>query len=140
MGRNPADAVTAPRPDRKEMKTFGEDQVRQLFEATEDDRLHALWVLLATTGLRLGEAIGLRWQDIDLQAQTLTVRSSLQRQKEAGIVFVEPQTRTSRRSISLPDGTVAALQAHRSASSKRGCRPAAPGRTLTWSSAAGTAA
>jgi integrase len=44
------------------MKTLNEDHVRRLFEATEDDRLHALWVLLATTGLRLGEAIGLQWQ------------------------------------------------------------------------------
>jgi integrase len=95
------------------MKTLSEDQVRRLFEATTADRLHGLWILLATTGLRLGEAIGLRWQDVDLGAQTLTVRRALQRQREAGLVFVEPKTKTSRRSISLPDGTARALQGHR---------------------------
>ncbi|HXH23288.1 MAG TPA: site-specific integrase [Dehalococcoidia bacterium] len=113
VGRNACDAVTPPRPERSEMKTLSEEQVRRLFEASADDRLHALWVLLATTGLRLGEAIGLRWQDIDFALQTLTVRRALQRQRGAGLVFVEPKTRRSRRTIALPNGTIAAIQAHR---------------------------
>jgi integrase len=113
VGRNACAAVTPPRPERSEMKTLSEDQVRRLFEASSNDRLHALWVLLATTGPRLGEAIGLRWQDIDFASRTLTIRRALQRQRGAGLVFVEPKTRYSRRSIALPDGTVAALQIHR---------------------------
>ena len=41
--------------------------------APADDRLHALWVLLATTGMRRGEALGLRWSDVDLDAGRLRV-------------------------------------------------------------------
>lgn len=95
------------------MKTLNEEQVRTLFEASSQDRLHALWVLLVTTGLRLGEAIGLQWQDLDLEQGKLVVRRSLQRQRQAGLVFVEPKTRASRRTVHLPSGTAAALRAHR---------------------------
>jgi integrase len=64
--RNPADAVSRPRPIRKEIKTLSFSEVQRLFEITKPDRRHALWVVLATTGLRLGEALGLTWDDIDL--------------------------------------------------------------------------
>lgn len=113
LGRNPADAVSVPRPERAPMKTLSEEQVQELFLTTEDNRLHALWVLLPTTGLRLGEALGLQWQDVDLQNQVITVQRAMQRQREAGIVLVEPKTRTSRRNVHPPAGTAEALSAHR---------------------------
>jgi integrase len=56
IARNPADTAKPPRPGREEMKTLSQTQVQQLFTMTAQDRLHALWVLLITTGLRLGEA------------------------------------------------------------------------------------
>ncbi len=55
-------------------------------------RLHALWVLLTTTGLRLGEARGLQWSDIDFANGRLVVNRALQRQTGSGYVFVEPKT------------------------------------------------
>ena len=64
-------AVSRPRADRPEIRTLSIADLRVLFEATKRDRLHALWVLLATTGLRLGEALGLAWKDIDLLAGRL---------------------------------------------------------------------
>jgi integrase len=78
LARNPADAATPPRPHRHEMHTLSALQVRMLFAATETDRLRSLWVLLATTGLRSGEAVGLIWQDLDLDAGRLTVCRALQ--------------------------------------------------------------
>jgi integrase len=113
LGRNPSQAVNVPRPQRREMRTFDEEQVRRLFEATADHRLHGLWVLLVTTGLRLGEALGLRWEDIDLTAGRLVVKRALQRQREAGLVFVEPKSAKSRRTVHLAGGTVATLREHR---------------------------
>ncbi|MPZ51036.1 MAG: tyrosine-type recombinase/integrase [Dehalococcoidia bacterium] len=113
LGRNPSEAVSVPRPERHEMKTLSEAQVQKLFASTSDDRMHALWVLLTTTSLRLGEACGLQWQDVDLERGSLTVRRALQRQKGVGFVFVEPKTRLSRRKVHLPPGTVAVLAAHR---------------------------
>jgi integrase len=113
IGRNPCDAVSAPRADRQEMKTFDETQVKRLFEASKDDRLHALWVVLVTSGVRLGEAIGLQWQDLDLSRGSITINRSLQRQREAGVVLVEPKTKASRRKVFLAASTMAALDEHR---------------------------
>jgi integrase len=113
LGRNPTEAVSVPRAEQTEMKTLNEEQVRALFEVTAADRLHALYVLLATTGLRLGEATGLRWQDVDMAKGTVTVRRALQRQRGAGLVFVEPKTKTSRRNVYLANGAVEALSGHR---------------------------
>ena len=59
-------------------------------------------MVLVTTGLRLGEAIGLQWQDLDLLNKALTVNRSLQRQREAGVVLVEPKTKASRRKVYWP--------------------------------------
>jgi integrase len=55
------------------------DEVHRLLEATRDDRMHALWRLALATGLRLGELLGLAWEDVDLEGHAITVRSQLQR-------------------------------------------------------------
>jgi integrase len=113
MLRNPTEAVTVPRPSRREMQTLTEEEVRRLFEGSQDHRLHALWVLLATTGLRLGEALGLLWTDIDVASGRLVVNRALQRQPGVGYVFVEPKTARSRRTVYLAPGTLRALSEHR---------------------------
>lgn len=111
--RNPTDAVSSPRPVRVEMKTLTHDEVQQLFASSEGDRLHALWVVMATTGLRVGEATGFRWDDLDASAGRLTVRRALQRQRDRGLVFVEPKTARSRRTLQLAPIAVSALEDHR---------------------------
>ncbi len=113
LGVNPTEAVDVPRAERNEMKTLTEDEVRRLFIATAGEPLHALWVLLGTTGLRIGEALGLKWEDIDLEAGRLTVKRALQRQHGNGLVLVEPKTAKSRRTVYFPEGTVDALKEHR---------------------------
>jgi integrase len=115
VGRNVTDLVRAPRPEAREMRTLTAEQLAALFSATETagDRLHALWVLLATTGLRLGEALGLRWEDVDLTGGRLTVTRALQRQRGQGMQFVEPKSAAGRRTVFLSQVAVAALRAHR---------------------------
>jgi len=113
LARNPTDTVAVPRPDKREMQTLTQEQVQQLFAATAGDRWHALWVVLVSAGLRLGEATGLRWDDVDLSAGTMSVRRSLQFQTGLGLVFVEPKTTRSRRTVHLAPGAVAALREHR---------------------------
>jgi integrase len=66
-----------------------------------------------TMGLRLGEALGLKWEGVDFKNQRLVVRRALQRQRDNGLVFVEPKTAKSRRTVYFPGGTGAALKAHR---------------------------
>ena len=112
MMRNPVDGVSRPKASHYEVRTLSIEETRRLFDVTRDHRLHALWVLLTTTGLRLGEALGLKWEDIDFEMGKLSVRRSLQREKGVGFVLVEPKTARSRRTVYLAPGTIAALKEH----------------------------
>lgn len=113
VGRNVTDAVSPPRPERRQMKTLSADQLDALFRATAGDRHHALWVLLGTTGMRVGEALGTGWESVDLTARTLKVQRALQRQRHKGLVLVEPKSASSRRTVHLPTVAVEALRAHK---------------------------
>jgi integrase len=113
VGRNAADGVIVPRTEPSEMATLTSEQLHLLFESTHGQSLHAVWVLLATTGLREGEALGLRWSDIDMEKATLVVRRALQRHGSAGLVMVEPKTARSRRTIHLSRIAVETLDEHR---------------------------
>jgi integrase len=64
-------------------------------------------------GLRKGEALGLGWQDVALDARKLTVRRALQRQPGIGIVFVPPKSEKSRRTVYLSNFACRALGAQR---------------------------
>ncbi|MDP9472844.1 MAG: tyrosine-type recombinase/integrase, partial [Chloroflexota bacterium] len=66
-----------------------------------------------TTGMRQGELLGLRWEDVSLDEGKLVVRRALQRQRSAGLVFVQPKTGRSRRTILLSQRAVTALRHHR---------------------------
>jgi integrase len=113
VSRNPTEALELPRVPQKETTWYNDQQLVRLFEATEGDRFHALWVTLGTLGLRLGEALGLKWSDIDWTRGTITIRRTLQRNRLTGTLeFREPKTAQSRRTLSLPKQTVAALRAH----------------------------
>jgi integrase len=78
------------------------------------DRLETLYVLAISTGLRQGELLGLRWDDIDLDGGILSVRRILSRSK-GGPRFTEPKTVKSRRSVKLTPQAIEALERHRAA-------------------------
>lgn len=107
--RNPVDLVKRPRAERPEIATRTPDQVIRFLEAAREDRLHALYTLAATIGLRLGEVLGLRWDDVDLEAGTLTVSQTLGRVGNT-LTFDTPKTRASRRTIDLPAVAVQSLR------------------------------
>lgn len=110
--RNPCDGVKPPRVPRAEMHAWTAEQAAAFLTATRDHRLHALYTLALSTGMRQGELLGLRWADIDWQAGTLAVRRCLQWQRGNGLVFTEPKTARSRRTIHLSRHTLTALRAH----------------------------
>lgn len=112
IGRNVADAVEPPRPERHEMKALTEDEITRLLGAARGHWLYVPILLAVTTGLREGEILGLRWQDVDHQAGTLAVRQVLQR-TDNGLIFKEPKTQKSRRSVTLPAFVVEFLRRHR---------------------------
>lgn len=76
------------------------------------DPLVAAYVLIATTGMRRGEAMGLRWQDVDLDGAFVRIRQTLTTVND-DLVFDTTKTNKSRRRISLDPATVAALRSHR---------------------------
>ncbi|MEY2245174.1 site-specific integrase [Streptomyces sp. BF23-18] len=86
-------------------------EVRMLLKVAQPHRLYALWLLLVSTGLRRGEALGLTWSDIDLAAGTLRVRRNVQRIRRE-LIFGTPKTKRSVRTISVPQRCVRALAAH----------------------------
>lgn len=113
LTRNPCDGVTPPQAPRPELRVLNQEQVTALLDATREHPVSALYVLAVTTGMRIGELLGLKWQDIDLDAGKLVVQRALQRQNEAGLVFVEPKTTRSRRTIMLSQRAVAAVRRHK---------------------------
>jgi integrase len=87
-------------------------QARRVLRAAKTERLYALYVLALCLGLRRGELLGLRWEDIDLDAGTLEVVQTLQRVGGA-LRFVRPKTEDSARTIPLPPLCLDALREHR---------------------------
>lgn len=84
----------------------------EFLEFTKDSRYYIIFLLAATTGMRRGEVLALRWEDVDLKAGKVTVRRSYTR-GDVGHIFQEPKTKASIRSIVLPQQTVDALKKHR---------------------------
>jgi integrase len=94
------------------MKTLNVDEIIRLFKGTREHRLHALYVVAVSTGMRLGELLGLKWEDIDADNCRLFIRRSVQRTRE-GLVYVPPKTPKSRRTVMLTPTALSALQEHR---------------------------
>jgi integrase len=112
--KNPAEQVKPPRPARREIAILSKAEVATLLRAAEGSPLHLPVLVAATTGMRRGELLGLRWSDVDLKAARLTVNQSLERLK-GKTTFKSPKTQGSRRTITLPALTVEALIEHRAA-------------------------
>ena len=110
--RNASKGVRVPQAaTRKEIRPLTSDQALALFEAARRDRLEALYVLAVATGLRQGELLALKWEDVELEEAVLRVRRTLTRsggKVEAG----PPKTPNSRRSVGLTSRAVEALRAH----------------------------
>jgi integrase len=109
--RNATEAVKPPQVRREEMRPLAPEQVKVLLQATRDERLEALYVLAVTTGLRQGELLGLKWEDVDLEAGTLQVRRTLATAK-GGPQLTAPKTKGSRRTVRLTQSAVNALRSH----------------------------
>lgn len=113
LARNPAVVVKLPSPQRKEMRALSTEQAIRFLDVAKENKWHGLWVLLLTTGLRPGEALGLVWSDVDLDQGKLRVQRVLVRIDGKGWSRDETKTERSRRTVTLPSTTVAVLRQHR---------------------------
>jgi integrase len=110
---NATDAVKPPQPTREEMHPLTPEQAKVLLQTAHEagDRLEALYVLAIHTGLRQGEILGLKWDDVDLEDGSLQVRRTLAITK-SGPVFTSPKTTSSRRSLELTSQALEAVKHH----------------------------
>ena len=113
VARNVCDQVELPREERHEGLALTPEQAQQLLQKVREHRLDALLTLALTTGMRIGEILSLRWQDVDLKAGLLQVRRTVGYYGKRGFVVGEPKTESSRRTIVLPNFLVEKLKFHR---------------------------
>lgn len=115
LARNPADAADPPRAGssgRPESMTWTADQLRTFLAGTAGDRHHTAYLVLAGTGLRRGEALGLRWRDLDLDAGRAAVRQTVITVHHVPTQGT-PKTAKGRRTVVLDKGALAELREHR---------------------------
>ena len=117
VSRNVADRAKAPKPAataaRHEFPTWPRQVLSEFLQWEREDRLYALWLLFATTGMRRGEALGLSWAAVDLDHRRLSVRRTLVGLEGGLPVWSDPKTARGRRVVALDAATVGALRSHR---------------------------
>jgi len=110
--QNAAALVDAPSVAATEIDVLTPDQVQTVLKTLKGRPIYTLAVVALGTGMRRGEMLALRWQDVDLNGAVLQVERSLEQTKAAGLVFKAPKTKYGRRQITLPASTVAELRTH----------------------------
>lgn len=121
--RNVAALAEPPPLDKAERTYLTAAQVRTVIERAREERHWPLWIVIVTTGLRVSEALGLAWSDVDLDARTVTVSRQLAR-VDGQWVRSKPKTRKSRRTVPLtPQGVEAFAEQRRRQDAERGEHP-----------------
>ena len=118
LSRNVAQATEAPRADHKVMLTLAPEDVPRFLEAAQESPYYTLFYLLLHTGLRRGEALALRWKNVDLGLASLGISAYLSVVEAAyklngTYVIKEPKTSHSRRRIALPPSLGLVLRQHK---------------------------
>jgi integrase len=110
LARNPADATTPPRPQRKTIEMWDVDTINGFLDAASDSPYRGYYDLAVLTGMRGSELCGLKWENVDLTAGKLMVVSTLQRIYGKGLLEGQPKTAKSRRSLALSARALAGLK------------------------------
>ena len=112
IGRNVVTLTQAPKTESKPPPSFTQEQAKALLASFHGHSMEGLLTVLLGLGLRLGEVLGLRWEDVQLSEDgtggTITIQVQLQK-IEGEYRLVPPKSKTSRRGISLPPFVAKAL-------------------------------
>lgn len=111
---NPMDSVSPPRLPRKEVEALSEPELERFCQAISSatDKDNCMLRLFLTTGIRRGECVGLKWEDIDFNTQELHVQRNVTRSTGNGVVIGTPKTYGSNRSIPLSANTLKILESY----------------------------
>jgi integrase len=111
---NPAEYAQKPKYRRAKMTVLNDHQVRSLLIASKGIRIEPLVYLAATSGMRQGELLGLKWGDIHWEQESIRIQRQLQRIKgNGGLKLTSPKTRRSNRTINIGEAIVGKLSEHR---------------------------
>ena len=113
VGRNAASRARPPRVPSATIAYLSATDVRRLLDATHEDEYGPLYAVAVSTGLRLGELLGLSRADIDLDSGSLAVRRSMALRADGSYALAEPKTPKSQRTIPLPLSAAHALRRQR---------------------------
>jgi len=100
---NPARDLKLPKRVGKEMKSLSPDSAQRFLKECAKDAHGLLFEFAIVTGMRPGEYLGLRWSDVDLKENKVSIQQTLVRhRKGGGFEFAPPKTPKSRRTIPIP--------------------------------------
>ena len=110
---NPMKLVTTPAYSPSVKKVWSPEQVDHFLACNRDSRFYTLYVVAESTGMRRGELLSLKWEDVDLDNARITINSSLKYSQRSKKHVKGPKTENSRRTITIPQYTVEALRTHK---------------------------
>ncbi len=116
---NPWRAVSTPRHDYKEPHVLTDAEARSFLEAAKEDAFEAVWLLALFGGLRLGECLGLQWQDVDFKSGRIDIRQGAT-EVNGSIQVGKLKTKSSRREIVVGKVVTDALRRRHQAADKEG--------------------
>jgi integrase len=111
LGRNVASAIRPPKVEAQEIEILRSEEMADLLAKLDGHALYPIAMTALGTGMRRGELLALRWEDLDLNGATVTVKRSVEETK-SGLRFKNPKTKHGHRTISLPPSSVNGLRAH----------------------------
>jgi integrase len=113
VARNVSDGADLPPVEKHEIQPLTPEQAQLFLQEVGEHRLGALLVVALATGMRRGELLALRWQDVDLKSGDLQVRRTVRYLGKRGFLEGRPKTESSARRIILPGFVVEELKQHR---------------------------
>jgi len=113
LGRNVCDAVEVPNKQRKDMQIWDEGEILKFLDFAKDSKYYELFYLALFSGMRRSELLALRWADVDLLLSQIHVTRGLQQLKDNSLVFTQPKSEKSRRTIALPPSATLLLKDYR---------------------------
>ncbi|MGE7854556.1 tyrosine-type recombinase/integrase [Bacillus paramycoides] len=108
--RNPAAFAEIPKKEKNSIQTWTEEEVKKFLLHSQESRYHIGYLLAITTGMRLGEVLGLRWQDVDFNIHTVTINQTIDYENK---IKASTKTSSSKRTIPIPLEVIEELKKHR---------------------------
>ena len=109
--RNPTEDCIAPKPRKIEMQILPAEDMHAYLEAAKARDLLPMFYLELVSGLRKGELVALRWDDVDIQSKTISVSKQYVKNPNGELTLSRPKTETSVRKVSIPQEAVDLLVA-----------------------------